>query len=279
MEGRGTGNSESATSVMPVVRPPPVATTPTVPAASRPAIAPSSAAAAPVSPIACDTRSEATAPRAPSLVAAMPPSRPSGSGSDQHARLERGEVFADLAHGRQEDLLAEQPRRRRRRGSRPRRRPGTGRGTGTVRVTRAPITAPVSSAAVSPRRSTSGRRPRRPRRTGPRSRCRCRVAAHRQPRRARSERSRPRWRRPRRATLRSRRGASRRASAPPELGSSPIAAARIAWLGPSANGGRRRSPPQSVDRSGFDAGRRRGRDRRPRPRASARLRRARRPTV
>ena len=94
---------------MPVVRPPPVAMHATVPAASSALNAPSSAAAAPVSPSARYTEADA-AGSTPSCFATVVPSRPSGSGTDHARGVERGEVLADLAHRGKEHLLAEEAR-------------------------------------------------------------------------------------------------------------------------------------------------------------------------
>ena len=94
-------------------------------------------------------------------------------------RRARPSGSATASTTRQEDLLAEQPARRRGRGCRSRRRRGSGRRTGGVRVTRVPMR------GARRRRRRARPRPRR-RRSAPRSRCRARAAARRTRSRARS---------------------------------------------------------------------------------------------
>src|SRR5215207_8157433 len=93
---------------MPVARPPPKPTTATVRAASSEPSAPSSGAAAPVSPMAVYTLAEAGAP--PELARGRCAEATVGVGERPLVDVERGELLADLLHDRQEDLLPEQAR-------------------------------------------------------------------------------------------------------------------------------------------------------------------------
>ena len=219
--------------------------------ASSAPIAPSSAAAAPVSPTAAYDRGRRG--RAGAEPAWRPPRRGGrrGRGATTRARRATASVLGDLATIGQEDLFAEQPAvvevavvvlavaavavEERPAAGDPcaeRRRAALARASTTAA---APAPHACLEAGAEPGPAA--------RRTRPRARLRAEPARDRVGRRG--------------ERLDARRAASRRASAPPTCGRRPSAAARNAWLGPSANGGRLVPHTDASTASALDARRRR----------------------